>query len=316
MLKSTKLFVPSMLFLCMQSTYADIKNEVDRHPYDQINQSIEKYAPMYRSLFENVWWLPLEYNDNYDQSSFDVIEAIVSYAYLQNYRLTVGKERKKVDLTTYNLGDAVGRLVYRPPNTPNWTCTATHIGNNYVVTAGHCLDNPQTSQTACSELKVEWYYRSSRTNMQSPPRENIVGQCQEIISWEFNLSDLNTVDHAIFRVDQAPLTKVDIDPKPNLEINSKVTQFSHPGGLPLIWSSDCEITLKPYQYFQHNCWGASGSSGSALIDSDTNKLVGVLSMGRDRTFFTVRNNISPIGCFNVETGQMEQECLNTRSSFN
>lgn len=310
MSKTTKLLASSILLLYLQPTFADIKQEVGPHPYDPNSQGIEKYDPIYRSLFDNVWWLPLEYNDKYNQYSYDVIEAIVSYAYLQRYRLTVGKERKTVDLTTYSLGDAVGRLVYRPKNAPNWTCTATHVGNNYVVTAGHCIDNPQTAPTACSELKIEWYYRSSRSNMHRPPRENIVGQCQEIISWEFNLNDPNTIDHAIFRVDQAPFAKVDIDPKPSLEINHKVTQFSHPGGLPLIWSSDCEITLKPYQYFKHNCWGASGSSGSALIDTNTNKLVGVLSMGRDRTFFTVRNDVSPIGCFNVETGQIDQGCLN------
>jgi len=41
-------------------------------------------------------------------------------------------------------------------------------------------------------------------------------------------------------------------------------------------------------------FGASGSSGSALIDANSYKIVGVLSMGQDSTHYSVRNDYSPL----------------------
>ena len=256
----------------------------------------------------DIWWVPLEY----DQTQKDVIQAVItpvtSPEGWEGYEITTGTKRRDITEDEFNLAAAVGRLGYRPKTGIQWTCTATHVGNGYVVTAGHCLPDPKTTNDACSALQVEWDYRKSRQDFIHAEPATLVGKCQKIISWQFKAGDANTIDHAIFQVDQAPDAFVKIAAKPNLEDGDFVHQLSHPGGAKLIWSESCKITTNIFQYYQHDCWGASGSSGSALIDVKTNTLIGVLSMGKDSTHFSVRNDVSPIGCFNTDTGQVNSPC--------
>lgn len=273
-----------------------------------VKETWQKYSWPQSVSPENTWWVPLELNE----SEKDVIEAIVSPWLSLNlnraYGIEIGNQRKDINDEEINIAKAVGRLVYRPQNGTNWTCTATHVGNGYVVTAGHCVADAAIDQEACSSLFIEWDYRKSRNDLKATPKPTIIGKCQKIISWEFRGGDAYTIDHAIIKVDNAPDNAVAIDPQPLVEVGSTVHQFSHPGGVPLLWANQCKITQLPFQYYRHDCFSASGSSGSALIDFKTNKLIGVLSMGRDKTNFSVRNDLSPIGCFDILTGEISPSC--------
>jgi V8-like Glu-specific endopeptidase len=284
-------------------------------PCSENNQFTQEYSKQYENYYwgqyyspTGVWWVPYEFNS----AISDVVEAVVSPFIMQNnlsyYTIKVGTARENITQEQINIVKAVGRLTYRPKVGIHWTCTATHVGNNYVVTAGHCLPDPRTNPTVCDDLNIEWGYRRYRDDYNAIPTPDLIGKCTKIISWEFKSGDANTIDHAIIQVDNAPQEKVDILAKPQLKVGTSLYQLSHPGGHPLIWSKKCEVTRIPYQFIQHNCWGASGSSGSALIDVDSKSLVGVLSMGRDATFFTTRNDVSPIGCFNVDTGDVMTDC--------
>ncbi|MBP9721994.1 MAG: trypsin-like peptidase domain-containing protein [Gammaproteobacteria bacterium] len=254
----------------------------------------------------NVWWVPLEYSYQQDDAIQAIVKPITYPDGLQGYELTIGTKLQKITTSQFKLAQAVGRLTYKLKDRSNGYCTATHVGNGYVVTAGHCLDDPKLYPDTCKALQVEWNFRRSRNNFPQEPSPDLIGQCQEIISWAFKAGDANTIDHAIFRVNNYPEAKVMIEPKPNLQTGDMVHQFSHPGAVPLVMAKNCTVTEIPFQYYQHDCWGASGSSGAALIDADTHKLIGILSMGSDQTFFSLRNDQSPIGSFDVEGGKISQ----------
>lgn len=248
----------------------------------------------------NVWWIPLELNSLQADAIQAIIKPVTYPDGWQGYDVTIGSLRQYLSPQEIELAKAVGKLVYRPKDRTNGSCTATHVGNNYVVTAGHCIDNPTLFSDTCSSLQVEWNFRRSRVDFPKTPESSLIGQCQEIVSWSFKAGDPDSIDHAIFRVDRAPEARIVIEPNPTLTPGSKVHQFSHPGGVPLILAQNCNINQLAFQYYQHDCWGASGSSGAALIDASTNKLIGLLSMGSDDTFFSLRNDVSPIGAFNPE----------------
>lgn len=292
-----------------ESTF--VGRNVGPHPYLPDSSSPEYSTdPLWPEAVwpSNVWWVPLERGMN----QTDVVQAIITPVNTpdgRGYEITVGTLRQEMTKDEFRLASAVGKLVYKPDFGMQWSCTATHVGNGYVVTAGHCVADPKLTKDACSALEVEWDVRKSRREFPKiQTAKTLVGQCQEIISWDYTVGSPTTIDHAIFRVDQFPEAKVDIDSKPVLKKGNLMHQFSHPGGVPLVWTDKCQITGLPFQYFQHDCWGASGSSGSALIDAKTLKLVGVLSMGLDSTYFSVRNDKSPIGCFDVNTGIVTPDC--------
>ena len=322
LLMSSMLIIPGIGFFATNSHAASdsdlsfIRRNVGPHPYIPSDNlpvyDVEGSWP-FGTWPNNVWWVPLERGVN----QTDVVQAVVTPVKTpgdaRGYKIDYGLLRQGMTNEEFKLASAVGRLVFKPDYGMQWSCTATHVGNGYVVTAGHCLADPTVTSDACSALQVEWDIRTSRQEFpKSQSANTLIGQCQEIVSWRFAVGDASTIDHAIFRVDKAPEMHVAIEPKPQLMPGSLVHQFSHPGGVPLIWADDCKITDALFQYYQHDCWGASGSSGAALIDANTHKLVGVLSMGLDSTHFSVRNDKSPIGCFDVNSGQVDKNCKQTK----
>jgi|GEM_PF-2083115 len=158
------------------------------------------------------------------------------------------------------------------------SCSGTHLGNDYVLTAGHCfLENTySTSMTnqACPTVKVYWGYRGSPSTGSPKPVVTQTSQCTQVIYAVLN-SDL---DFAIFKVDQAPKVKV----SPAMEsartpVKTKITIFGYPMGRPLEWSQYCAVTKstvvgKPFSSASrvaYQCDTQPGNSGSSVIALNT-----------------------------------------------
>jgi V8-like Glu-specific endopeptidase len=157
------------------------------------------------------------------------------------------------------------------------TCTGTHIGNGYVITAGHCFFNESApgdlSETgaACPEIKVYWGYRGSPDTGSPKPIVTLVSQCTQVIYAERSANR----DFGIFKVDHAPKTSVSIsvDTKRTAD-NTKVTLFGYPQARPLEWSQYCPLkksigaagtgTISTDQ-FAYQCDTEPGNSGSTVL---------------------------------------------------
>jgi len=170
-------------------------------------------------------------------------------------------------------------------------CTGTHLGNGYVLTAGHCflseaVPTPQSVSNAdCSTVKVAWGFRGSPATGNAKPLTTLISQCTQIVYAELNPQR----DFAIFKVDHAPAAKIAISvDRKRTASNTKLTIFGYPQARPLEWSQYCSLRTHPSlafavsnlttSRFYYQCDTEAGNSGSAVLgvtSSGTVKVVGV-----------------------------------------
>jgi hypothetical protein len=144
-------------------------------------------------------------------------------------------------------------------------CSGTHIGNGYVLTAGHCYIDKVTEtplkQTSCAGTKVYWGYRGS-----TPATAIVSGtsRCIQLLYAERS----SKRDFAIFKVDIAPKATIPVSLSGSRpDSGTKITILGHPQGRPLAWSQYCKIqsSLGSRDLFSHQCDTEPGNSGSAVL---------------------------------------------------
>jgi V8-like Glu-specific endopeptidase len=164
------------------------------------------------------------------------------------------------------------------------SCSGTHLGNGYVLTAGHCfaqMGEIQKNQP-CGTTKVYWGYRGSPANGSPKPVVSGVSTCTKIIYAE--LSEAR--DLAIFQVSNPPKARVAVAAETaRTAANTKLTIFGYPQGRPLEWSQYCPLrrnTVITYQTpsasrMAYQCDTEPGNSGSSVIAISPSgpKVVGV-----------------------------------------
>ncbi|MEY4064018.1 MAG: hypothetical protein RIR26_226 [Pseudomonadota bacterium] len=155
-------------------------------------------------------------------------------------------------------------------------CTATHIGNGLVLTAGHCFEAPEkrVNNKPCDRITVEWGYRQDKAPY-------LKSKCVTVLAAELN----DDRDYAIFKVDVAPTAKIEMDLKTRPKMGSSVTIFGHPQLRPLEWSKTCVLEEGSRggwgtDEFSHQCDTEPGNSGSTIIDDTTLKIIGIHDGGR------------------------------------
>jgi len=155
-------------------------------------------------------------------------------------------------------------------------CTATHIGDGLVISAGHCFEAPpnRTNNAKCDGIKVEWGVRKDKPAY-------LTSNCEKILAYETS----DDRDYAIFKVDKAPPVKLAVDLSGRPRTDTKITIFGFPQLRPLEWSKTCAI--KPgsgnagqsqdwgVDQFSHQCDTEPGNSGSTVLDDDSLVVVGI-----------------------------------------
>jgi hypothetical protein len=162
-------------------------------------------------------------------------------------------------------------------------CSATHVGDGLVLTAGHCLlTSPRTGPKNCRGTSVVWgNYAGHKTQT--------ISKCREILFRSYTAAS----DIALIRVDNPPVVAIPLDLKTSsasvLLPRNKITMLSFPRMRPLEWSRECELSeyrppaapedmrnsQETVKKFLHSCDTEPGSSGAALIDTTTLKIIGV-----------------------------------------
>ena len=155
-------------------------------------------------------------------------------------------------------------------------CTATHIGKGIVVSAGHCFWAPPEAieNQSCAEVSVAWGVRGQKAAY-------LVSKCEKIIMAQKS----HLGDFAIIQVSPVPPVFISPDLHRRAIIGDTLTIFSHPDGLPLFWSQLCGVERKldpalPPTSIQYQCDTNPGSSGAAIIDALSLKIVGIHDGGR------------------------------------
>ena len=160
------------------------------------------------------------------------------------------------------------------------SCTGTHLGNGYVLTAGHCFmsqsvdpANPwSVTNQDCPGVTVTWGYRGSPATGSARPVITLTSNCTNLIYAERS----SERDFAIFQVDRAPTVSIPLQtPKKETDSGTQLTIFGFPNGSPLNWSQYCPlVTLDQVPDLQkdykpgrilYQCDTLPGSSGSPVI---------------------------------------------------
>lgn len=157
-------------------------------------------------------------------------------------------------------------------------CTVTHLGNGIAITAGHCLNAPKTraNKDNCIPLgPIRWGARVDSC-------EQLISHCVRILAYEYNQDR----DYAIFKMDNVPPVSLGADLNAKPAQGRKATLFGFPQSRPLEWSKFCSIELASNAHlgatmFTHQCDTEGGSSGSAVIDDETLKVIGIHNGTRD-----------------------------------
>lgn len=155
-------------------------------------------------------------------------------------------------------------------------CSATHIGDGLVISAGHCFDAPEqrANNLSCDRITVEWGYRKDKPAY-------LKSKCVTVLAAELN----DNRDYAIFKVDVAPEAKIEMELEERAKVGTPLTIFGHPQLRPLEWSKTCVLEEGSNggwgtDEFSHQCDTEPGNSGSTIINDTTLKIVGIHDGGR------------------------------------
>lgn len=163
-------------------------------------------------------------------------------------------------------------------------CTVTHIGQGFVITAGHCFwqtffDEKLKLNEKCSDETIQWAWTEGAVNSKT-------STCLEIVAAQ--RSESENLDFAIMKVSNAPSAKIDIDWRKKLRAGASITIFSYPEDARLSWSKYCRTkAVSKNSVFpglmHHSCDTLTGSSGAAVLDTVTGKIAGIHKSGDGET---------------------------------
>jgi hypothetical protein len=160
-------------------------------------------------------------------------------------------------------------------------CTATHIGDGLMLTAGHCLlertpgttvPSERMNDVPCAEVAVTWGVRVDTPGY-------LTSKCDVVLALQWTKDR----DYAIARVSPVPRAKVDVHFAARPENDTGLTMFSHPRRRPLEWSKTCPLKSGPLALafgidkFLHQCDAERGSSGAPLLDDTSLDVIGIMN---------------------------------------
>jgi V8-like Glu-specific endopeptidase len=165
-------------------------------------------------------------------------------------------------------------------------CTATHIGNGLVLTAGHCVARNEAyyaRRTEAPEAADRPFAPAMTLHFGSPSAPAVRAT---VLDAEY----VANRDYAILHIDAPPAAKVAVRGGARPAVGTGLTMLSYPGkrqaqGRPdltvLMWSQDCSVASSANvesvyaPLLMHTCDGAPGSSGAGLIDAKRTELVAI-----------------------------------------
>lgn len=187
-------------------------------------------------------------------------------------------------------------------------CSGVLIAPNRVLTAGHCMESPQSCET--TKFIFGWNLDKSQNSAISTSQ---VYSCKKII--DLKLIFNKGIDYAIVELDRNVLDAepVKLALTPKLNVGETITSYSYPLGLPLKVDTGTIIDSNPLlSFFKAEIDTFEGSSGSPLFDSK-GELIGILSTGMsdfsEDDIYEVQQNG---GCIRYHRCDKTKDCFGER----
>jgi V8-like Glu-specific endopeptidase len=155
-------------------------------------------------------------------------------------------------------------------------CSGFLVGEDLLVTAGHCIRN----QSSCNsyqwvfDFKVE---EGSQFKVNVP--KTSVYNCKKIISQSLDRSTMD--DYALIQLDRKVKDRrvLNFRTSGKPAVGDNLVVIGHPSGLPTKIADGANVRALNGTYFTANLDTYGGNSGSAVFNSDTGVVEGILVRG-------------------------------------
>lgn len=157
-------------------------------------------------------------------------------------------------------------------------CTAFHLGDGLVATAGHCLqdlaENPL--EVSCHSMDITWGVLAGESQQDR-------SRCLKVLEYKYD----QEADYALIQVDPIPATAVVLERDPRaMKLTAQAMVLGYPKGRSLSLSGTCEAIMASdpdSQMFRHRCDTLPGNSGSPVLDARTLEVIGVHNGDADQS---------------------------------
>lgn len=187
------------------------------------------------------------------------------------------------------------------------TCSGFLVGPDTIVTAGHCYNSFDLPENVCS--KFMWVFDYDMKSAGHNPTKglkisNIYG-CKKVLAVKRD----NFYDFAVIRLDRKVVGREPLKFRTTGKVpsNTPLMVIGHPTGLPTKVSADGKITKNSeYTRFSTTLDTFHGNSGSAVFNSSTGQVEGVLIMGKND--YAPSNPLNPKSC--LTTNKCDENAMN------
>ncbi len=174
------------------------------------------------------------------------------------------------------------------------SCSGFLVAPNYLVTAGHCI----TSQSDCENYKwVFDYKQSEEEKAEFTVLAADVYSCKRIIERELDRGSRD--DFALIELDREVenRTPLEFRTEGKVEDDAPLVVIGHPSGLPTKIADGANVRDNfGSVYFSANLDTFGGNSGSAVFNSETGVVEGILVRGETDYVYTSRGCRVPKVC--------------------
>lgn len=223
----------------------------NRHSEDQSNNELHKrLAKSTAAMIENKYFISSDYSDGTVLIKGTTLEKSMNICADQKYSQII--------------------------NVAN--CSGFLVGSDLLVTAGHCI----RTELDCKNSK--WVFGYGMDKVQAIPEvkisQNDVYSCSSIVNRALSRNSKN--DFALVKLDREVIDREPLEfrSEGKIEDETKLVVIGHPSGLPTLIADGAKVRKNDNDFFfQANLDTFGGNSGSAVFDSETGLVEGILVRG-------------------------------------
>jgi hypothetical protein len=157
-------------------------------------------------------------------------------------------------------------------------CTGFLVGEDILVTAGHCLE-----KVPCAETSIVFGFQMESVDSVASLFTENVFKCTEVIAQVLPRMDTQYTDYAIIKLDRPAAGRAALAyaTEDSLTAQNNVAVLGHPSGLPMKIASDAFVMSNQADepFFITNLDTFGSNSGSPVINTSTYQVEGILVRG-------------------------------------
>ncbi len=166
-------------------------------------------------------------------------------------------------------------------------CSGFLVKPNVIITAGHCLITQDTPTSDCAQTNFVFGYalKTHGTNLDLVAKSEVYS-CKRIIERK---QIGNGADFAVVELDRDVVGHMPLPLRltGGPQVNDQLTVIGHPQGLPTKIAGGANVRSVMPAFFKANLDTYGGNSGSAVLNSVTGEIEGILVRGEKD--FIVKN---------------------------